>query len=178
MIERARTAQLRANNDKAGNVAVFQINESADFVMQQLGVPIFPCKSVVGSRSVSRCGLTGLVVRSGSSLLIGEEDYGQSRRVLCDFSQDPEILTFSRSQRTTCTSTLSARRRTCTAICFYTIFSASLTTAGGYKIPKDDVRAAFGELSEPLSLARCNRLPFPFRSYLLEIQDQELCRMT
>jgi hypothetical protein len=35
--------QPRANNRDKGNVALFQINDSARFVMYELGVPIFPC---------------------------------------------------------------------------------------------------------------------------------------
>lgn len=39
------TGQLRADNAGSGNVAVYQINESAQHVMAELGVPIFPCQS-------------------------------------------------------------------------------------------------------------------------------------
>ncbi|BGP58316.1 hypothetical protein JCM8202_000921 [Rhodotorula sphaerocarpa] len=37
-----RPGQLRADNAGSGNVAVYQINESAQHVMAELGVPIFP----------------------------------------------------------------------------------------------------------------------------------------
>ncbi|GAA5885576.1 hypothetical protein JCM3774_001661 [Rhodotorula dairenensis] len=49
-----RTAQSRANNRAKGNVALFQINDSAKFIMHQLGVPIFPW----------------------GDLLVGSDDYG------------------------------------------------------------------------------------------------------
>ncbi|GAA5976793.1 hypothetical protein JCM10908_005633 [Rhodotorula pacifica] len=37
-----RTGQARATNKAGGNVAIFQINESAKYAMRVLGVPIFP----------------------------------------------------------------------------------------------------------------------------------------
>ncbi|GAA5985495.1 hypothetical protein JCM10908_006998 [Rhodotorula pacifica] len=54
-----RPAQLRATNKGAGNVAIFQINESAKSLMETLGVPIFPW----------------------GDLLIGEEDYADDMHV-------------------------------------------------------------------------------------------------
>lgn len=52
-----RVGHSRVNNDHNGNVAIYQMNESAKAMMARLGVPIFPCAFSVHPR-VFRVSLT------------------------------------------------------------------------------------------------------------------------
>jgi hypothetical protein len=83
--------QPRANNRDKGNVALFQINDSARFVMYELGIPIFPCR-FSPSPPTNACfrgeGESGasvlrrdevLLIPAGGDLLVGSDDYGELR---------------------------------------------------------------------------------------------------
>lgn len=64
--------QLRANNRDKGNIALFQINDSARFVMYELGIPIFPCEFLLLSRRAygERGGSGTSVLRRNEALFV------------------------------------------------------------------------------------------------------------